>query len=175
MKLVHKVILPATIIVAMSIGNISYACKDTKVLKDSNIVSVVRVVKNTVPVDDNQKKDKLNSARKKAKKNLKDSLDKKVRNNEISQGEAEKIFAEFESKMKNDCVNEFRPQVEIFDKKSDSKRLFGAGTITPDNKEFEFRRNFKESLFKQARDGRISFERAEDIYNNFSDVKEFAN
>ena len=153
MKLVHRVLLPATMIMALSIGTVAYSCRDTDVLHDKSIVNVVKVVKTAVPIDDNQKKDKLNSAKRKARKNLKDNLEERVKNGDISLEEAEKTLSEFDANLKFAPVQGFKTQVESVNKKS-----------------LNFRREFKDELYNQVKNGGISFERAEDIYNNFVDM-----
>ena len=153
MKLVHRVILPATIIMALSFGSAVYGCKDTDTLHDKSIVNVVKVVKTAVPIDDNQKKDKLNSAKKMARKNLKDNLDEKVRKGEISQETADKTLLEFDDNIKSAPVQGFKTQVETVNKKS-----------------LNFRREFKDELYNQAKNGKITVERAEEIYDSFVDM-----
>ena len=153
MKLVHKVLLPATIIIALSVGNISHGCDDLKSSKVKNGVNVIKVVKAAVPVDDNQKKDKLGSAKRKARRNLKNSLDEQLKNGEISYNEAEKTLEEFDTNIMENSVDGIRPKV---------KRIT--------EKELDFRKNFKGELYNQAKNGKISFEKADDIYNSFVDM-----
>ena len=154
MKLAHRMLIPATIIIALTVGPISHGCGDEqKTLKDKSIISVVKVVKTAVPADDNNKKEKLNSAKKKARANLKSSLDEKVENGEVSASEAEKILLEFDENTKSNIVHELKTQVKEVSRQ-----------------ELNFRRNFKIGLYNQAVSGKISFERAEDIYDNFVDM-----
>ena len=153
MKLVHKVLLPATIIVALSIGNMVHGCVNSETLKGKVISNAIRVVKTAVPVDDSHDKEKFNSAKRKARRNLKNSLDEKVKNGEISLYQAEKEFLEFSENIEKNSLYNNEPEIAIIDKT-----------------ELDFRENFKSELYNQAQNGKITFEKAEDIYNSFVEM-----
>ena len=152
-KLVHKFILPATIIVALSVGSAVCSANEVKALKDKGIINVPKVVKTAVLVEDDHKKEKLNSAKKKARRNLQLSLAEKVKNGELSTESAEKALLAFDENIKSDVVHSFTPI---------------SGAENPND--FDFSREFKDELYNQAERGGISFERAEDIYTSFVDM-----